>query len=52
MTPAESRIAVMIFLVGLLAVGGLIAPTGETRELFRTGAFLLGFWTILLTVLL
>ena len=39
-------------LVLALAIGGLLAPTKEARELLNTGAFLVGFWTILLAILL
>lgn len=40
------------FFVGVFAIAGLIAPTQEGRELYRTVAGVLGFWTILAAVLL
>ena len=42
----------LAILVSVIAVAGLIAPTQEAREFFRTGAGVLGFWTILLAILL
>ena len=44
-------VGVFGILVVVLAVGGLMARTVEARELFRTAAFVLGFWTILLAIL-
>jgi len=35
-----------------LTAGGLFLPSREARELAWTGAAILGFWTVLLAILL